>query len=313
MIKRILGVLYRFLFSRKARFTYLAEAGLYNRLADELFLKKKYSIFTGKKPDFLYPVRLDEKFQWYKMNYRVPLMTVCADKAEVREYVRACGLEKILKEQYGVYNSFDEIDFLALPEKFYIKCNHGSGMNALIDRTDLTDDKMKTLQYYFQKMLRRNYYWETREWAYKNIKPQIICEEYLESKNGKPLVDLNFFCFSGKVKLLYYNVGLADERGKHSEGKRAVFNEKLRFIENAKTRMEPLKKDEAVLPECIQMLYEYAERLAKPFPHARVDFFYINDRPYFGEITFYSASGYMYLEPKSLYDSLSDDFQVGYY
>lgn len=313
MIKRILRILGQVLSDRKVRFRCFVKAGLYDGLSDEIFLEKKYYVLTGKKLDLLHPVGLDAKFQWYKVNYRNSLMTACADKVMAREYVKFCGLEKLLKKQYGVYDSFEKIDFSILPEKFYMKCNHSSGMNALIYKETLTDDRIKHLQSYFSKGLKHNYYRETREWAYKNIEPKIICEEYLESQDGTPLVDLNFFCFDGKVKLLYYNVGLADKNGKHSEGKRGIFDEKLRFIENGITQMTPLKEEEAVLPECIQILYEYAERLAEPFPHARVDFFYVNDRPYFGEITFYSASGYMYLEPKSLYDSLSEEFNIGNY
>ena len=276
------------------------------------FLKKKYKITTNRNLCLSNPISLNEKFQWYKINYRTPLMTICADKYAVREYVTECGLGHLLNEQYGVYDSFEEIDFSKLPEEVYIKCNHTSGINALVHKHNLDVYTKKELNEYFNKGLRHNYYWETREWAYKNIKPKLICEKFLVSKNDNPLIDLNFFCFSGKVHLIYYNVGLADDKGRHSEGNRAILDEDFRYIKGAYTKMKIIDEKDVHLPNNMEQLKEYAERLSRPFPHARVDFFVINGSVYFGEITFYSASGFMFLKPNELYDKLGKVFDLDY-
>lgn len=276
--------------------------------SDEFYLKNLYKLRAGKKLDLSHPTELNAKFQWYKLKYRNPLMTKCADKVRVREYVKECGFAYLLNEQYVVCDSVEDINFNKLPDVFYIKCNHSSGANMLIKKSELTNEKKIELKEYFEKALNKNYYIQNREWAYKDISPQIICERYLKSET--PLVDLNFFCFNGKFKMLYYNIGLADDLGRHSVGHRAVLDQNLNIIDNAYTQMERLVREKVSLPSNIQELINCAETLSKPFPHARVDFFITSEGTYFGEITFYSASGFMYLKPDELYDELGKCFVI---
>lgn len=305
----IVAKMKRFLTDEQIRFSYLAKSGLLNLLSDTLFLKLQYKVNEGKEANLDNPTNLAEKFQWYKLNYRDPLMTKCSDKVLVREYVTACGMNEFLNEQYGVYNSFEEIDFESLPEVFYLKCNHGSGSNALIRKKELNENRYNELRREFNGELKKSYFWKNREWSYKNITPKLLCEKCLGMERG-PLIDLNFFCFEGKLELIYMNIGLADENGKHSVAHRAIFDNNFNYLEDAHTHMPSLNKTEAVLPPNIERIKEKAELLAKPFPHARVDFFYADNRYYFGEITFYSASGYMYVEPKELYDRLGECFKI---
>ena len=280
-------------------------------LSDEVYLKLRYKARLGLDLDLENPSSLNEKFQWYKLNYREPLMTKCADKVTAREYVQECGLGHLLNEQYGVYDTFDEINFEELPDTFFLKCNHGSGSNILFRKSNMSEERKEELKTDLQKQLKTNYFWHGREWAYKDIVPKIICEKYLKSETDTPLIDLNFFCFNGSVELIYYNVGLADkETGKHSKGCRAVLNSSFEYMENAYTQMECLKKEQVFLPDNMDELKQYAEILSKPFPHARIDFFVIDGRAYFGEITFYSASGFMFLKPDEIYNKLGECFKL---
>ena len=125
---------------------------------------------------------------------------------------------------------------------------------------------------YFEKALNKNYYIQNREWAYKDISPQIICERYLKSET--PLVDLNFFCFNGKFKMLYYNIGLADDLGRHSVGHRAILDQNLNIIDNAYTQMERLVREKVSLPSNIQELINCAVDTFKTISTCESRFFH---------------------------------------
>ena len=107
---------------------------------DSVMLKLQYKIKTGRKLNLKNPKRFTEKLQWYKINYRNNLLHTCVDKFEVREYVKKCGLESILNNCFGVYDTYDEIDFDTLPNRFVIKkTNGGGGLNVIIckDKSEL--------------------------------------------------------------------------------------------------------------------------------------------------------------------------------
>ena len=124
------------------------------------------------------------------MNNRDSLLTICSDKYKVRDYVRQHGLGHILTKLYGVYNNADDIDFDKLPAKAFIKTNHGSGTNILWDKNNPFD--IGKFRKRFNAALKRNYYWQSREWNYKNIEPKIIIEEALEDKENNYLKNIGF-------------------------------------------------------------------------------------------------------------------------
>lgn len=301
----------KFLSGREIRFQYFAKVRLLDWMPDSLFLKCQYKAKTGKELDFRNPIDYNQKIQWYKVFYREPIMTQCADKITVRDYVRDCGFEKYLTPLYAIYASFEDISYDELPNCFFLKCNNSSGYNAVIRQDELEKDRKFQLAKEMRRGLSKRAYMLNREWAYKDIIPQLLCEEYLQPNDGNPLVDFNFFCFSGKIKMIYMNVGMADNEGHHNSiAKRAVFDEELHHVQDAITQMEQLDPKYAKLPIGIKEIIQAAEKLSQPFPHARVDFMYVNGKFYFGEITFYSASGYLYLEPQSLYDMLGESFDI---
>jgi hypothetical protein len=270
---------------------------LTSHVSDEAMVKFLWHINYGKeKLNLENPQTFNEKLQWYKLYYHDNLMTQCSDKYLVRDYVKKCGLSHILTPIYSVYEKVEDISFETLPDECFIKCTHNSNGNILWRKNESLNDVI-FIKKKLNRMLKNNAYYSSREWSYKNIKPRIICEKLLKSDDSNGLVDYNFFCFDGKPKLVMYNIGLSDEKGEHSIGKRAVLDMNFDPI-NITTSMNPLDSKFIKKPNNFSDMIKYAQVLSKPFPHVRVDFFYVNGEIRFGELTFYSAGGYVKLEPK---------------
>lgn len=272
---------------------------------DYEYAKKYYYNKFGRVLNLDNPKTFDEKLWWLKFNYHNPLMTKCADKYLVREYVKECGLEHILNELYAAYDSVDEIKNIEnLPDKFYLKCNHVSGGNvACIDKNkfDLRAAKKK-LNWY----MHINQYYITREWQYKNIKPKIICEKFLENSNKKPLVDYKFYCFSGIPKILLLCNDVTQIDGSHQDESSAYENYytvnlvPLNVTDNSKK----LSCDKIYFPKNYSKMLDYARILSKPFPFVRVDFYEINGNIIFGELTFTCAGGCHNYKPAEFAEEL---------
>lgn len=277
------------------------------KISDEKMLKFLYRLNTGKKLNLQNPKKFNEKIQWYKLNYRDDLMTLCSDKYAVRQYVEERGLGHIITPLYGVYEDARDIDFDELPDEFFLKLNHYSNGNILWRKTNnLNKDKViKKLN----RLLNINTYYLKREWAYKNIRPRIIAEELLVPEGSEPLVDFNFFCFNGEPQFFMYNTGLSDDTGRHSIGKRAVYDMELNRLK-INTSMEDLRENEVHIPIDFKKMVEYSKILSEPFPMVRVDFFYINNEIRFGELTFYTGSGFTEYKPIEWEYKLGDLFQL---
>lgn len=244
-----------------------------------LFKKSK-----GKEPDLSSPKTFSEKLLYLKMYYRNPLMTLCSDKYYVREYVKACGYESILKKVYYVGKDARSIPYDELPDKFFIRCNHMSGFNYILSKRDIKDPK--ALGAFFNVILKNNWYYHGREWNYKNISSRIMCEEYLENSDGSDLVDYKFYCFDGKP--VYYMVSCGELNHQVRNHKFDMNDKSIDYHFKAKPTLE---EDEVTLPENIEEMKTIAKALCKPFPHVRVDLYNIDGRIVFGELTFFSNGG----------------------
>ena len=267
-----------------------------NKLSDEEFAQWMHIQHTGKSLDLTNPKTFDEKVWYLKLHDRNPLKTKCSDKLLVRDYVKECGLEHILNEVYGVYDSFKDIKFEELPDRFFMKWNHTSGANAIYDKNKPFDYKYVKNEFDF--WMNRNYFWGSREYNYKNIVPKIICEKVLEDKNGALPVDYKFMCFGGKAKLLFLGTGLATEDGEHAtDGYCDVFDMDFNWLPIVDEREHYTKKP-IEKPQNWEKMIEYAEILSKPFRHCRVDFYNIDGKIYFGEITFHHGGGCNRIEPE---------------
>lgn len=268
-------------------------------IPDEQMVKLQYRIKCGRKLNLSNPQRYSEKIQWYKLNYRNDLMPVCADKFAVREYVKSRGMEHLLNELYAVYDTPEEIRWEELPESFIMKATHGSGKNKVV--TDKSQTSLEELQSIAREWLRNPGYSAGREWGYTDIKPKIIFEKLLPRDERNDLPDYKFFCFDGKVYCLYVMIDYTDNR---DNGKVGFFDRSFRQLPCRRVEYHALT-EQIEKPKNFEQMIQYAETLAQGFPHVRMDFYNIDGRTVFGEMTFYHASGYTLFEPDEF------DFEMG--
>ena len=269
---------------------YLIDLGLYRNVSDEEYLKKIYKKKMKKELNLKKPKTYNEKLQWLKLNDRNPLYKVLVDKYEVKEYVKKIIGEEYIIPTLGIWNRFDEIEFNKLPNKFVLKCTNDSGGIAICrDKNKFNKLKQKIR---FSLYRKRNFYYRSREWPYKDIKQRIIAEEYLEDSRYNELRDYKFFCFNGEPKLMF----VASNRQGKGDTYFDFFDMNYNHLEiinghpNAPTVPEkPINFDKMI---------DFSKKLSKDFSHVRVDFYEVNKKLYFGELTFYHWSGLVPFEPQ---------------
>ena len=258
-------------------------------LPDRFYVSLKYFYRFHKFPNLKNPKTYNEKLQWMKLNDHNELYHTLADKYEVKKYVEnLIGSEYVIKT-LGVYDSFDEIDFNSLPDRFVLKCTHDSGGLVICkDKSKLDKENARKI---IESSLKNNYFYHSREWAYKDLKPRIIAEEYIETRNGD-LPDYKFFCFDGKARALYVATGRHTESGVCFDFFDENFNH-LPFYNS-----HPNSKNKIDKPTGFDKMKELAEKLSVGMPHVRVDLYDIDGKVYFGEYTFYHMSGFQPFKPE---------------
>lgn len=262
--------------------------------------KRMYAVVTywlryRKFLDVKHPKTFDEKLWWLKLHYHNPLQTQCADKWKVRDYVRDCGLEEILIESFGRYDSVDDIDLNKIPaDEFFLKCNHLSGGNAICRKNSYD---RSFLRRQFGHWLKDNAYYYGFEWPYKYMKPCLVTERILHTGDPNGLLDYKFMCFEGDPKLLFLDIGVCETDGTHAEEYyRNIYDMDFNLLPITETREN--KKDSGIVkPKNFDFMIKCARRLSAPFPHCRVDLYNIDGMVYFGEITFYHGSAYNDIKP----------------
>lgn len=282
----------KYLSSYSYRFMINDYMGLYNKLDDRTYLVKKCKAKFGKSFNIDSPVTYNEKLQWLKLNNRNPKYTMMVDKYLVRNYIKDMIGDKYLIPLLGVWDNAKDIDFDDLPNKFVLKCNHNSGGGMVICKDKSALDIERTRRE-LNENLGINYYKKNREWPYKNVKPRIIAEQYMEDSKTKELRDYKFFCFDGEVKFMF----VATDRQKDGEEvKFDFFDENYNHLpvkqghENASTiPNKPLQFD---------LMKELAKKLSNGIPHVRVDFYEVDGEVFFGEMTFYHFSGFVPFVPE---------------
>ena len=267
------------------------------------YLKKWFFEKTGDNLNLDNPQTFNEKIQWLKLYDRNPLKTKLADKYEVRGWVKEKIGEEYLIPLLGVWDSFDDIDFAKLPDKYVLKCNHGCGQHFIVKNKKKFNKKFAKKK--FNKWLNKNWAYNAGlELQYENIKPRIIAEEFIESKEG--LVDYKLWCFDGKVKYIQY----ISDRNKYCEYQMAFFDrdwKKQSFISN-----HVIIEDEVKKPENLDKLIEVAEVLSKDFQFVRVDLYILDNGDIkFGEMTFTPGSGVLNWQPKSKDLEMGQGVNVG--
>ncbi|MBR6142468.1 MAG: glycosyl transferase [Bacteroidaceae bacterium] len=258
-------------------------------LNDRNFIKWEYFSGMGKFPDLDNPTTYNEKLQWLKLNDIHDEYTLLVDKYEAKEIVRKRIGEKYIIPTLDIYDSFDDIDFDLLPNQFVLKTTHDSG--GVVVCSDKTRLDMKAVRNKLEKSLRHNYFYEHREYPYKNVKPRIIAEQYMVDESGTELKDYKFFCFDGKCKMLF----VATDRQSRNEPFFNFFDEHYNPL--------PFKQGHPInpiipqKPERFEEMIRIAERLSVGYRHLRVDLYNINGRIFFGELTFFHFSGNVPFEP----------------
>ncbi len=265
-------------------------SGLLGRLSflfpDKMYLKMKYRLLMGKKLDLKNPKTYTEKLQWLKLYNRKPEFTVMVDKYLAKKYVADKIGEEYIIPTLGVWDSPKEINFDKLPDQFVLKCNHNSGLGMCIckDKSKLDIEKVERE---LRKGLKQDYYLTGREWPYKDVPRKIIAEKFLinEGSHSSDLPDYKFYCFDGEVKVVL----IATNRfTTHNFNYVDVDYNPISLIS---TEGEPNKELENK-PECWDKMLEIARILSKDIIHVRVDLYTSCGKIYFGELTFFDASGY---------------------
>ena len=180
-------------------------------LPQKIYLPIVYKQFTGKILNLKKPIEFNAKLQWLKAYYHPKILNKLVDKYAVREFVIEKIGKQYLNECYGVYDSFEEIDFDKLPNKFVLKAVHSSSSNVICKDKSKLD--LKVTKKITKKWLKTNKYHKTgQEWAYKDVKPRLIAEKYLEDSKTRGLIDYKFHCFNGEPKFL---VAQSDDLGRY--------------------------------------------------------------------------------------------------
>lgn len=272
-------------------------------LPDELYLRLLYLFEIGKRLNLKRPRTFQEKIQWLKLNDRRPEYTNMVDKYAVKDYVsKMIGPEYVIPT-LGVWNSFDEINFKKLPNKFVLKTTHGGGSCGVVICSDKSIFDIHKARRILETSLNSDIYTIMREWPYKNVPRKIIAEQLLEASNGMEIADYKIFCFNGEPKYIQ----VIKDRTTHetidffdTEWNHQVFT----GLNPYSNSLEPIPR-----PNNLEQMINIAKLLAKNKPFVRIDMYIVNNKVYFGEITFYPASGFGFFMP-SEWDYLIGDLLI---
>ena len=268
------------------------------KLNDAFYLKIIYYQTFNKKLDLSNPKTFNEKLQWLKLYDRNPEYTKMVDKYEVKKYEAEKIGEEYIIPSIGIYNSFDEINFNELPDQFVIKCTHDSG--GIVICKDKSNFSIEEARKKINKCMKNNYYRSWREWPYKNVKPRIIIEKYMEDDKTKELRDYKFFCFNGKVKC--YKIDL----DRFVEHRANYYDDNNRLLKFGEKVCPPDFNRNVEIPKTIEKMKELARQLSQDIPFVRVDFYDVDGKIYFGEITFFPGAGFGKFIPEE-YDKVLGD------
>lgn len=285
-------------------FASMSKHGWLNWLPDKLYLSIMYRATFGEKINWETPKTFSEKLQWLKLNDRNPIYTQMVDKYEAKRYVsERIGEKYTIPVVGGPWEHPDEIDFDALPEQFVLKTTHDCG-GVLICR-DKSKFDIQSCKKFLEEHLQRDYYLHCREWPYKNVKPRIFAEMFL-NQNGSTVAiqDYKFFTFNGEPKLMY----IASGRDYAKKEKQVVYAD---FFDMEYSHVDLcIDHDNApelpVKPQNFNRMVECARKLAQGTKHLRVDFYEVNGQMYSGELTFFHCGGLYEFKTKQWDKTMGD-------
>lgn len=262
-----------------------ASKGWLNWVPDSLYLKLLYRVIMGRRLNLRNPKEYNEKLQWLKLNDRKPEYSTMVDKYEVRGYIENLLGDKYLIPCLGIYDSVDDIDIDALPDRFVLKCTHDSGSVEICK--DKSSFDIEGARHRFSQAMKRNYYATYREWPYKYVKPRIIAEGYLEGDGGD-LKDYKVMCFNGEAKIIEVHENRFVEGKVHTQ---TFYDREWNIV--PLTQVETVTVDRpGERPRQLDEILRLSELIAKDMYHARIDWYIEGDKIYLGEITFFDGSGF---------------------
>ena len=255
----------------------------------KLELSLMFLLKNGYKMNWNNPITYNEKLQWIKLYDKHELMPICTDKYEVRKFVEECGCKEILNDLLWEGSDAKDIPFDKLPNQFVIKVTHGSGFN-IICKNKKEIDWTKTIKK-LNKWLKEKFIPCYGEWFYGVVKPRIIIEKFLSDDNFTIPNDYKVWCFNGEPKYIMVYTG------RFTQNKESMYDLEWKNIECCRKgvdRGRPIEK-----PNNLEEILEYSKKLSKQFNHDRVDFYIVNNKVYFGEITFTDGAGFDKITPYS--------------
>lgn len=262
-------------------------------MSDKFYLSVLWKMKMGYELDWKHPKTFNEKLQWLKLHDRNPLYTTLVDKYRVKQWVADKIGEQYVIPTLAVYNSVDEIDLDKLPDQFVLKCNHDSG-SAVICRDKSTFD-LEVVKRKLGDALKKNFYWEAREWPYKNVKRCVLAEKFLEGLDVKSApADYKFYCFGGEPKLFY----ITSDKGGILPTREDFFDIDGRHLDIQDKNYPNNPRRIPQLPSQLDDMLRVSRILAKGTMHLRVDFYEIAGRVYCGELTFYEDGGFCEFSPE---------------
>ena len=266
-------------------------------------IRRVYYMTFGKYPDLDNPKNIIEKTYWLTLHTDLSEWTRCADKYLMRDYVKECGLEHFLPQNYGRYDRGEDIDFDILPNSFVLKTNNASGTCIVVKDKEKLDKKkaVKTLNQWLSIPFGYSGY----QPHYLAIKPCIIAEEFLvadeeqEKLSPSSLIDYKFYCCEGEPQVIWTPFD------RSPAVKMNLFDLQWNSISQYLVETDENFFSDTLLkkPICLDEMIEASRILSKPFPHVRVDFYVIGDKPFIGELTFTPGYGFF---SEELYNKLGD-------
>ncbi len=289
---------------------WLSEIGEYLENTNDIELKKKFNNFLDDKeylklrferrmgyiPDFDNPKTFNEKLNGLRMHDHNPKYTVMADKYEVKDFIANTIGKNYVIPLLGVWDSFDDINFDLLPERFVLKCTHDSGSVVICKEKEIFDFQKARMR--LEKRLKMNYFWPDREWVYRGIKKQIIAEEYVSDGNEN-LIPYKIFSFMGKPEIIQVIQG--DKTDKESID---YFDTEWNLLDIRQNF--PNSITHVVKPKELRHMLELSAKLSEGIPFVRTDFYVIQGKVIFSEFTFYSDSGAEKFHPEHWDRDLGD-------
>lgn len=263
-------------------------------LPDRLYLKLVFRIKTGRKLNLKNPTGFNEKQNWLKLYDKHPEYTALVDKLAVRDHIIKELGEEFLFPLLGHWNSYDEIDFSKLPKRFVLKCNHDSGSVKVIEDKEQIDHI--ELKKFFEGRLKMNSYHIGREYPYKDVKPCILAEQFMESDDDRGINDYKFFCFEGEPQMMF----IATER---STDLRFDFYD-MDFNHLDLYNLHPNSDRILEKPSTFEEMKSLCRKLTKGMKFVRLDLYEIDGKIYFGEYTFFHGGGFHLFSPEKWEQSL---------